>query len=473
MEVINITNLLLLFSSFIFLLIKACTKPKSPQNYIKLPPSPPKLPIIGHLHLLAGGLAHEALRRVSQKYGPIVSLRLGEVLTVVISSREASHEVLKAQDPACADRPESTAVKTMFYDYSDIAFSAYGDYWRQMRKICVMEMLSAKNVKSFGYIRQDETSRLVQSLQSMSGQAVNFTEMMCAFSCTVTCRASFGKVMKGRDTLMDILKRTPFLGFEFADVFPSFKLLHLLSWNRYKRLRMRRKLDAVLDVIVDEHRQKKSGELGGEDILEDMFTGGTETLTTTYDWAMAELMRNPHVMAKVQSEIRESLEGKTSVEESDVQGLKYLKSVIKETLRLHPPFPLLPRACRDECKVLGYTIPIKTKVMVNVWSMGRDPEYWKDPEIFQPERFDNISTDFMGNDLKYIPFGAGRRICPGLNYGLANVELPLAQLLYLFDWKLPKGMNPEDIDMSATTEGFTVSRKKPIFLVPTLYNPSN
>ncbi|KAL8521899.1 hypothetical protein ACS0TY_012160 [Phlomoides rotata] len=490
----NFTTLLLLFfSSFIFLLIKACKKPKSLQN---LPPSPPiKLPIIGHLHLLTGGLAHEALRRVSQKYGPIVSLQLGEIPTVVISSREAAKEVLKVQDPACAERPGSIVFKTMYYDYSNIAFSAYGEYWRQMRRICIQEMLGAKNVRSFGYIRQDEIRRLVQSLQSKSGQAVNITEMMCAFTCAVTCRVSFGKVMKGRDTLTAMMRRITLGGFGFAEVFPSFKLARWVT--TYKLMRIWRKVDAILDVIVEEHRRNKSGEYDGEDVLDvflrmqknkqlhfpisndnikavilDMFTGGTETSTTTTNWAMAELMRNPRVMAKVQSEIREALKGKTNVEESDVQGLIYLKSVIKETLRLHPPIPLLPRACRDECKVQGYTIPIKTKVVVNIWSMGRDPEYWKDPEIFQPERFYNISTNFLGNDFEFIPFGSGRRSCPGLNFGLANVELPLAQLLYHFDWKLPEGMNHDDVDMTAIEE-HTVVRKNPLFLVAMLYNPSN
>ncbi|KAI3468315.1 hypothetical protein Pfo_024978 [Paulownia fortunei] len=494
----NFTTLLL-FSSFIFLLIKAWKKSKSPPKYEKLPPSPPKLPVIGHLHHLVGGLPHHALRRVTQKYGPVLHLQLGEVSAVVISSRQAAKEVLKVQDPACADRPESIGSKIMWYDYTDIAFSPYNEYWRQMRKICILELLSAKNVKSFGSIRQDEVSRLVKSLQSSSGEAINITEKVFAFTSSITCRAAFGKVMRDRDTLIALLKKAVTMagGFELADLFPSFKLLHVLSWNKYKLLRMRRKLDTILDVIVEEHKLKQSGEFGGEDIVDvllrmkkngelefpitndnikavifDMFSAGTETSSTTIDWAMAELMRNPRVMAKVQTEVREAFKGKTTVEESDVQGLKYLKLVIKETFRLHPPIPLLPRACRDECKVDGYSIPLKSKVMINIWSMGRDPEYWHQPEIFQPERFENSSTDFLGNNFEYIPFGAGRRICPGMSFGLANVELPLAQLLYHFNWKMPNGMTPADIDMTEA-EGIAVSRKNGLFLVPTVYNSSN
>ncbi|KAL2230242.1 UNVERIFIED_CONTAM: cytochrome [Sesamum indicum] len=187
---------LLVLSSFIFFLMKLWKKSESPRKYEKLPPSPPKLPVIGHLHHLVGGLPHHALRRVAQKYGPVLHLQLGEVSAVVISSWEATKEVVKVQDPACADRPESIGSKIMWYDYTDTAFSPYDEYWRQMRKICIIELLSAKNVKSFGSIRQDEVSRLVKSLCSSSGEAVNLTEKVFAFTSSITCRAAFGKVTR-------------------------------------------------------------------------------------------------------------------------------------------------------------------------------------------------------------------------------------------------------------------------------------
>ncbi|KAL3650897.1 hypothetical protein CASFOL_007300 [Castilleja foliolosa] len=488
----------LLFSSFIFLLIKLWKQQKPPAKNQNLPPSPPKLPIIGHLHYLSGGLPHRALSRVTKKFGPILHLQLGQVSSIVISSREGAKAVLKDQDPACADRPDSIGTKIMCYDYTDIAFSPYNEYWRQMRKIAILELLSAKNVKSFGSIRQDEVDRLVKSLRSLTpGEAVNLTDKISVFTSSITCRAAFGGVMKDRETFMGLVKTTFTMvsGFELADLFPSLKLLHLLSWNKYKLLRMRRKLDKILDEILEEHRLKpmSSGEFGGEDILDvllrmqkngelqfpiandnikavifDMFTAGTETSTSTIDWAMAELMRNPRVMAKAQAEIRGAFKGKstTNIKESDVQALKYLKLVIKESLRLHPPIAVDWRACRDECKVEAYTIPLDSKVMVNIWSLGRDPEYWDEPESFKPERFENNPVDFLGNNFEYIPFGAGRRICPGMNFGLANVELPLAQLLYYFDWKMPKGMRPDDIDMTEA-EGMAVSRKNGLFLVPT------
>ncbi|KAG8375403.1 hypothetical protein BUALT_Bualt10G0096500 [Buddleja alternifolia] len=272
MEIQLLSNfiILMLFSSFIFLLTKAWNQSKSHNNRVKFPPSPPRLPVIGHLHHLVGGQPHQALARLTKKYGPFLHLHLGQVSTVVISSREVAKEVLKVQDPACADRPESIGSKIIWYDYKDIVFSPYNEFWRQMRKICILELLSAKNVKSFGSIRQDEVSRLIKFLESSSGETINLTEKVFALTCSVTCRATFGKVLTDRDRIIAMLKKAISVagGLEFADLFPSFKLLHVLSWNVHKLLRMRRKLDVILDGIVEEHKQKQSGEFGGEDIVE-------------------------------------------------------------------------------------------------------------------------------------------------------------------------------------------------------------
>ncbi|KAM7530860.1 hypothetical protein LguiB_034270 [Lonicera macranthoides] len=149
-----------------------------------------------------------------------------------------------------------------------------------------------------------------------------------------------------------------------------------------------------------------------------------------------------------------------------MRKLGYLKLVIKETLRLHPPAPLVPRACREECEIDGYIIPINTKLIVNAWAIGRDLEYWKDAESFYPERFEGNGVDVLVNNCEYIPFGAGRRMCPGITFGLANVELPLAHLLYHFNWKLPNGMKPGDLDMSETF-GITAERRNNLYLIAT------
>lgn len=192
---------------------------------------------------------------------------------------------------------------------------------------------------------------------------------------------------------------------------------------------------------------------------------GTETIYNTTVWTMAELMRHPRVLNKVQKEIREVVNGKDGVREDDIKQMDYLKSVVKETFRLHPPGPLLvPRLSRQEVQLQGYSIPAKTRVMVNAWAIGRDPKSWDCPEEFLPERFmEDNAVDFRGHHFQLIPFGAGRRICPGIHYGTVTIELVLVNLLYWFDWRLPYGDGGE-VDMSEAS-GIAVRKKSPLVLI--------
>ncbi|KAL0297341.1 UNVERIFIED_CONTAM: Premnaspirodiene oxygenase [Sesamum radiatum] len=479
---LNLTTVALLVP-VIFLLIKNWKKSK-PLS-VKLPPGPKKLPIIGDLHLISA-LPFRSFRDLAKRHGPIMHLKLGEVPTIVVSSPEIAKEVLREHDPNFADRPEAIAMKIMWYNYIDIAFSPFGDYWRQMRKICIMELLNAKNVRSFSSIRNDEVSQLIKSIRLSSGEPVNLTEKIFSLTSSITCRAAFGKVCKDSDSLIKLLKEGIQMagGFEIADLFPSSKIINTLSWSKLRLVMMRRKLDVILDDIINEHKEnlakmarengdgegkesarRGNGEFGNEDLVDvflrikdsgelefpigndnikaviyDMFSAGTETSSTAIDWTMAELVRNQRVMAKAQA----------------------------ETLRLHPPVPILPRASREEREISGYTIPAKVKVLVNNWAMQRDPKYWTNPETFEPERFENQSLDFLGGDFQYLPFGTGRRMCPGMTFGLASVELPLAQLLYSFNWKLPDGVKAQDLDM-IENPGITASRKDNLFVVATPY----
>ena len=185
---------------------------------------------------------------------------------------------------------------------------------------------------------------------------------------------------------------------------------------------------------------------------------------------MAEMIKNPTIMKKAQEEVREVFSKKGSIDETGVIEMKYLNSVVKETMRLHPSLPLLlPRESRKKCEINGYEIPAKTRILVNAWAIGRDPRYWTDPESFIPERFLDSFVDFKGNNFEYIPFGAGRRICAGMSFGVINVEFPLALLLYHFDWKLPNGMKQEDFDMTELF-GATLKRKDALKLIPIAYD---
>ncbi|EMS47282.1 Cytochrome P450 71D10 [Triticum urartu] len=201
--------------------------------------------------------------------------------------------------------------------------------------------------------------------------------------------------------------------------------------------------------------------------LPDMFMAGSETSATLLQWAMAELVKNPGAMRKAQEEVRREVAGR--VTEDALGGLRYLGLVIKETLRLHPPATLILRECRAACRVLGFEVPAGAMVLVNAWAIGRDAASWgADAEEFRPERFDGSGVDFKGTDLEYIPFGAGRRMCPGVAFGLANVELALASLLYHFEWEVPEP--GEELDM-AEAMGLTTRRRSDLLLVPKLRVP--
>lgn len=192
-----------------------------------------------------------------------------------------------------------------------------------------------------------------------------------------------------------------------------------------------------------------------------MTAAATDTTSVSLEWIMSELMKNPNVMAKAQAEIRKIAGKKPMVTEDDLNGIEYIRAVIKEVMRLHPPAPLLvPHESITTVEIHGYKIPAKTKLIINGWAIGRDPQIWEAPDEFRPERFIDSEVDFRGNNFQFIPFGAGRRMCPGMNFAMVTIELALANLLYRFDWRL----HGTDLDMDEGV-GISVPRKTPLYLI--------
>ncbi|XP_065862577.1 cytochrome P450 71D445-like [Euphorbia lathyris] len=496
---------LLSFLVFIFMVLRSILgKKNSAKN---LPPGPSKLPVIGSIHHLITSLPHHRLRDLAKIYGPIMHLQLGELTNIIISAPETAKEVMKTHDITFAQRPFLLAASAVTYNYSDIAFAPYGDYWRQMRKICTVELLTAKRVDSFRSVREEQVSKLITSISSSAaaGSSINFSKLVNSSIYSIVSRTAFGKIWEGEDIFIpavkDLIEAAG--GFKIADLFPSVKLLQVVSGMNSKLERLHKNIDKIFQSIMDEHRARKAtGSYlaeteGNEDLVDvllnlqdqgglqfpltddnikaailDMFVAGTETSSTTIEWVMSELMKNPKAIEKAQDEVRRIFGTQGNVDESRLDELNYFKLVVKEALRLHPPIPLLlPRECREKCSINGYEIPVKSKVMVNVWAMGRDPNYWDEAEKFNPERFIDSSIDYRGTNFEYLPFGAGRRMCPGLTYGMINVEFPLAQLLFHFDWKLPTGMTPENLDM-VEIFGAVTKRKNDLHLIPIPYRPS-
>ncbi|XP_027918283.1 cytochrome P450 71D8-like [Vigna unguiculata] len=496
MEVQSSLAIIIFFSLSLLLLAKNYKQ----KGLRKMPPGPWKLPIIGNLHQLAvaGTLPHRALGKLAQKYGPLMHLQLGEISAVIVSSPNTAKKIMKTHDLAFAQRLKFLASDIMGYGSADIAFAPYGDYWRQMRKLCTLELLSAKKVQSFFHIREEEVAKLIETIQSSAGEPVDISSRFGSSISTFVSRATFGKITEDHEEFLLTVKEAIEVadGFDLADAFPSLKPIHHITGLKAKLDKMHNKSDKILEKIMKENQAKEgTGEEKNENLVEvllrfqhrgnletpitnnnikaviwDIFSAGTDTSTKVLEWAMSEMMRNPRVREKAQDEIRKKFSFKETIDENNLGELRYLKAVIRETLRLHPPLPLLlPRECIESCRIAGYDIPIKTKVIVNAWAIGRDAEHWHDAESFVPERFLDTCIDFKGTDFEFIPFGAGRRMCPGLSFGIASVEFALAKILYHFDWELPPGMKPEEIDMDEAF-GAVVGRKNNLHLIPIPYD---
>ncbi|PIA30308.1 hypothetical protein AQUCO_05600024v1 [Aquilegia coerulea] len=492
---------LIFFFLFIFLVIRFN---RSETNNYKFPPSPLKLPIIGNLHQLHGS-PHHAFKSLAQKHGPLMLLHLGSKPTLVVSSPEMALDVMKTYDHVFSSRPELQFAKRLFYG-KDMAFAPYGEYWRQLRKVCVLQLLSAKKVQSFRFVREEEVGLMVDRIKdsSSSTAVVNLSEMFVSLSNDVVCRVAFGrKYSEGKigKKFKGILKEFMYLigVSNVGDLIPSLAWLNNLNGLNARVENNFRDIDSFIDGVVEEHIEKRklgghgSGDNEEEDFVDvmlgiekgdsdhgiswardstkaivlDMFAAGTDTSSVVMEWAMSELIRHPNVMEEVQKEVRDIAGGKLMINETDMDEMHYLKSVIKEILRLHPPLPLLvPRESMQKVQIQGYDIPAKALVMINTFAIGRDPKLWEEPDKFWPKRFlngDSTSVDFKGQNFQFIPFGSGRRGCPGAVFAISIIELVLANLLNKFDWALPDGMDFKDLDMEEES-GITVHRKNDLIL---------
>ncbi|XP_060180446.1 6,7,8-trihydroxycoumarin synthase-like [Lycium barbarum] len=481
--------------NFLILLAK-----KARKNVV--PPGPLGLPFIGNLHQFDSLTPHLYFWKLSKKYGNIFSLKIGSATMVVISSAKLAKEVTKIQDLAFCSRPSFLGQQKLSYNGHDIALAPYNDYWREMRKVCAVHLFSLKKVQSFSPIREDEVSRMMKKIsqQAVASQITNLSNMVISLTSTIICRVAFGirydeeAHEKRRFNELFAVSQEMMAGFFFSDYFPLFGWLDKFCGNISRLEKIFKDLDEFYEELIEQHlnpnrpksmkgdiidlllqlRKEQSTPIdltldNIKAILMNIFLGGTDTSAATVVWAMTALIKNPKAMKKVQEEIRKSIGNKGIVNEDDVQKMPYLKAVIKETLRLYPPAPLLvARETMHKSILEGYEIQPKTIIHVNSWAIARDPEIWENSEEFIPERFLNSTIDFKGQDFELIPFGAGRRGCPGIALGVATVDLILSNLLYAFDWELPCGMKKEDVDTNVLP-GIIMHKKNDLCLVPENY----
>ncbi|TKY68522.1 Geraniol 8-hydroxylase [Spatholobus suberectus] len=495
------STLLLLFTLTTILVLKYLLAPKSTnksKSNIKLPPGPTPLPIIGNL-LKLGNKPHHSLAQLSDAHGPIMTLKLGQVTTIVISSADMAREVLQTHDLLLSNRTVPDALSVLNHDQYSLSFMRVSPRWRDLRKICNNQLFANKTLDASQTLRRKKLQDLLSDIKKASevGEAVDIGR--AAFKTTINLLSntffsadfvhSAAEAGEYKEIVVSILKEVG--APNLSDFFPALKILDLQGIRRRSIVSVKKVLpifrrfvgerlktregtgaannDDVLDALLNisqENGKIKMDKDEIEHLLLNIFVAGTDTTTYTLEWAMAELIHNPKIMSKVQKELEEVVGKGNPVEETDVARLPYLHTVIKETFRVHPPVPLLlPRKAEIDVEIGGYTIPKDAQILVNAWVIGRDPTKWNNPNVFLPERFLDSEIDIKGHHFELIPFGSGRRICPGLPLAIRMLPLMLGSLVNCFNWKLEEGIKLDDLDKE-DEYGITLEKSQPLRIVP-------
>ncbi|KAL2508084.1 Cytochrome [Forsythia ovata] len=491
---------------------------KSKVNGISPPEPVGAWPVIGHLHLLGGPTTvSRVLAALADKYGPIFKIRLGMHPAVVVSNWEAVKECFTTNDKALCKRPNSSVGKYLGYNNAGFGFT-HGSYWREVRKLVLLEVLSSRRLEALKHVRitEIETSikelyqkidrdrRLVNSNENSefdrSSKEVVISQWIEHLSLNIIVKMIAGKRYTETEearSFRKVIKEFMYVSGQFvlSDAIP----LPFLKWIDFQghikfMKRISKELSVITESWIDEHiKRNLKGELGYEQdfidvmlsAIDEKFTNyghsretiikatilniilaGSDTTSVHLTWILSLLVNNREVMKRAQEEIDIKVGKERWVDESDIKNLVYLQAIVKETLRLFPPGPLsVPHEAMEDCHVGGYFIPKGTRLLVNVWKLHRDPRVWSEPDEFIPERFltSHAEVDYLGQHFEFTPFGSGRRACPGITFAMQVTHLTLARLLQGFDFTTPLNM---PVDM---TEGqsITLPKAKPLQLLVT------
>ncbi|KAL3534184.1 hypothetical protein ACH5RR_002645 [Cinchona calisaya] len=452
----------------------------SNNKQIRHPPSPPSLPIIGHLHLLSS-VASKSFQALANQYGPLLRLRIVSSSVVVVSSSAVAKEFLKNNELNFVSRPQFGAADFNIYAGSEFVNAEYGPYWRFMKKLCMTELLSVPQVNRFVDIRRQEMVKLLEILVGCSeeGKACNLgVELMTTTNNVVSRMAMSTRCTPGLDEskllwefVKEILELAP--KFALGELFGPIGKIDLFGYGKrvktlilkfdslVEKIMMEHENDLnsskkerkdMMDILLEIHRDQNSEvKLSRNDIksfIMELFMAGTETVSVALTWTLAELINHPKVFKKLREEINTVVGSKRLVQESDVPKLPFLQAVVKESLRLHAPAPLIFRSCGEDCKINGYDILANERIAFNVYAIMRDSNSWENPLDFLPERFlveskdstyDHYQMDIKGQNFNIFPFGSGRRGCPGASLALAVVHSAVALLVQCFDFRFQGG----------------------------------
>ncbi|KAK1288658.1 Cytochrome P450 93A3 [Acorus calamus] len=469
--------LLLLTTTVLLLRHRSHLHPSTPPPPL-LPPSPWSLPLLGHLHHL-GPLPHQSLHHLSLRLGPLFHLRLGSVPCIVASSPATAMHLLKTHDLTFSSRPLSSAVRRLTYDASDFSFAPYGPYWKFMKKLCMSDLLGGRTLDVHRPVRRDEVHRLMRRFAEVAdmggGGDVDVGEEVMSMSNNVISRMLMGRRCSGTAEEAEgvrriILETAEGLKKRVEDVhrrFDGFMEGVIREKERRREDEMeggyvKDLLDLLLDISEDEEAEMRISRENIKAFALDIFAAGTDTSAITIQWALAELINHPDILEKARQEIDTIVGPARVVDEPDIPNLPYLQAIVKETLRLHPTGPLTVRESIRDCHVSGYDIPAGTRLFVNIWAIGRDPAHWPDPEDFRPERFLGDGTiDVRGQHYQLLPFGSGRRMCPGTSLAMHVVQTTVAAMVQCFEWRVKEGK----VDM-AEGPGLTLPMARPLVCVP-------
>ncbi|KAH6802334.1 hypothetical protein C2S51_033780 [Perilla frutescens var. frutescens] len=492
--------LLLALAFALSLLSKIISKNKPQTNS---PPGPKPWPIIGSLHLVAFN-PRQSVQHLSKKYGEIMLLVVGKFPVLIISSPEMAKHFLTTNDAVFASRPAFAAGKHTGYGCKNTVWAPYGPYWIQARKIYHSEVLNEKRLQFFESIRVQERRDFISRLYSLSGKPIVLRDHLSSYALSNICRmvtsneyfieSKHDKSIMKLDELEGMLDELISINavFNIGDWIPWLSFLDLQGYVKKMKV-LNKKLDRFYNYVIDDHESRRAVEKDNfkskdlvdvllqqaEDpklevkltrdhikgLIQDLLVGGTGTITKAIEWAIREILKNPRVAEKAKAELDRIIGRKRWVEEKDLSQLHYIDAIIMESLRLHPLTTFItPHYSTKDCKVAGYYIGKGTSILIDVWSIGRDPKSWDAPEEFLPERFLGKEIDMLGNNCVFLPFGWGRRRCPGYNLGLKIVRTTLANLLHGFDIKLAESMRLEDVCMHEMDE-FIVRPKVPLTVV--------
>ncbi|XVF17778.1 hypothetical protein REPUB_Repub10bG0152900 [Reevesia pubescens] len=503
-------TLVALLSCICYYQSKKLSSPNPGKRCCTAPEAGGAFPVIGHMHLLGGQqLTHKTLGAMADKYGPVFSIRLGSHRVLVLNSWEMAKECFTVHDKVFSDRPGIAASKLLSYDFAMFGFAPYGSYWREMRKIATIELLSNHRIDMLKHIRASEVRTAIRELYKSwrskfsgeTGVLVDMKQWFGDLTHNIALRMVGGKRYFGPNADYEEAeaRRCQKVMRDFFHLFGVFVLsdaIPLLGWldcQGYEKAMKRtaKELDILVGGWLEEHKQKR---LLGRNVIEEqdfmdvmmniledakisgfdadtinkatclnLVLAGSDSTMVTLTWALSLLLNNPQVLNKAQDELDMHVGKDRRLEESDITNLVYLQAVVKETLRLYPPQPVIGlRAALEDCTLsTGYHIPTGTQLMVNAWKIQRDERVWSDPVDFQPERFltSNKDIDFRGQTFELIPFGSGRRSCPGVSLALKTVHFILGSFLHSFE--VAKPLKLEDVDMTEST-GLTNLKATPL-----------